>query len=68
MAMTPAAMPSATGRTSWAMNTAAFRGEFAFGGGLAHRLDTNVPVALTAGYAFGGGNNHGARVGLAGEF
>jgi autotransporter adhesin len=68
MAMTPASMPSAAGRTSWAMNTAAFRGEFAFGGGLAYRMDTHVPMALTAGYAYGGGNNHGARVGLAGEF
>jgi trimeric autotransporter adhesin len=68
MAMTPASMPSAAGRTSWAMNTSTFHGEYAFGGGLAHRLDTNVPMALTAGYAYGGGNNHGARVGLAGEF
>jgi autotransporter adhesin len=68
MAMTPAAMPSGAGKTSWAMNTAAFRGEFAFGGGVAHRLDTNVPLALTAGYSFSGGNNHGARVGMAGEF
>jgi autotransporter adhesin len=68
MAMTPASMPSAAGRTSWSMNTSTFRGEFAFGGGLAHRFDTNVPMAVTAGYAFGGGNNHGARVGLAGEF
>jgi trimeric autotransporter adhesin len=68
MAMTPASMPSAAGRTSWAVNTSTFRGEYAFGGGLAHRLDTNVPMAVTAGYAYGGGNSHGARVGLAGEF
>lgn len=68
MAMTPASMPSAAGRTSWAVNTSTFHGEYAFGGGLAHRLDTNVPMAVTAGYAYGGGNNHGARVGLAGEF
>jgi len=33
--------------------------------GLAHRIDSNAPIAITAGYAFGGGNNHGARVGLA---
>nr|WP_022723195.1 hypothetical protein [Rhodopseudomonas sp. B29] len=68
MSMTPAPMPSKAGRTSWAMNTASFRGEFGFGGSLAYRLDTNAPVALTAGYAYGGGDNHGARVGLAGEF
>lgn len=68
MSMTPAPMPSKAGRTSWAMNTSTFRGEFGVGGSLAYRLDTNVPVALTAGYAYGGGDNHGARVGLAGGF
>jgi len=68
MAMTSASMPSAAGRTSWATNTSMFHGEYAFGGSLARRLDTDMPVAVTAGYAYGGGNNHGARVGLAGEF
>jgi hypothetical protein len=61
-------MPSAVGHTSCAANTSTFHGEYAFGGGLADRLDTNVPMAITAGYAYGGGNTHGARVGLAGEF
>ena len=40
----------------------------ATGASLAHRLDTSVPLAVTAGYAWGGGNTHGVRVGLQGEF
>ena len=68
MAMTTAPMPSAGGRTAWAMNAANFRGEFAVGGALAYRFNTPIPVALTAGYAFGGDRNHGTRLGLAGEF
>jgi autotransporter adhesin len=68
MAMTSAAMPSAPGRTSWATNTAVFRGEWAGGFALSHRLDTSVPLAVTAGYSVSGGSNHGLRFGLAGEF
>jgi trimeric autotransporter adhesin len=68
MAMTTAAMPSTAGRTAWVMNTSTFRGEWAAGGALAHRLDTSVPLAVHAGYAYGGGNSHGVRVGLGGEF
>ncbi len=68
MAMTTAPMPSLPGRTSWAVNGATFRGEYGFGASLAHRLDTAVPMALTAGYAFAGDANHGVRLGVAGEF
>lgn len=68
MAMTVAPMPSAPGKTSWATNIAAFKGEVAFGASLAHRFDVDVPFAMTAGFAYGGGDNHGVRVGLAGEF
>lgn len=68
MAMTAASMPSAPGRTSWTSNVAAFRGEFAFGASFAHRFDTEFPLAATGGYAYGGGDNHGFRVGLQGEF
>ena len=64
----PAPMPSAGGRTTLAMNVADFRGEFAMGGSLAYRFNTPIPMALTAGYAFGGDRNHGTRLGLAGEF
>jgi trimeric autotransporter adhesin len=68
MAMTTAPMPSLPGKTTWAMNYANFRGESAIGGSFAYRLDTTVPIALTAGYSWGGGNNHGIRVGAQGEF
>ena len=68
MAMTTAPMPSANGRTSWATNAATFRGEGAFGLSLAHRLDVPVPLALTGGNSYGGGNAHGGRIGLQGEF
>lgn len=68
VAMTTAPMPSAPGRTSWAMNLATFKGEYAFGGSLAHRFDAPIPIALTAGHAYGGGKSHAARVGLQGEF
>ena len=68
IAMTTAPMPSAAGRTSWAGNVGYFKGETAFGGSLAHRFDFDEPLALTAGYAYGGGTSHGFRMGLAGEF
>nr|WP_245282553.1 hypothetical protein [Chelatococcus daeguensis] len=68
IAMTTAPMPSAPGRASWAMNLATFKGEYAFGGSLAYRFDAPIPIALTAGYAYGGGKSHAARVGLQGEF
>jgi autotransporter adhesin len=68
MAMTTSPMPSAPGRTSWATNVATFRGEFAGGASFAHRFNTDFPLAITGGYAYGGGSNHGARLGLQGEF
>ncbi len=68
IAMASAPMPSAPGRTSWATNVGHFKGETAFGASLAYRFDTSRPLAITAGYSFGGGDSHGARIGLAGEF
>lgn len=67
-AMTTTPMPSEPGRTSWAANTAVFRGEVGFRGVLAHRFDTGTPLALTAGFAFAPGGNSTTRVGRAGEF
>jgi hypothetical protein len=61
-------MPSAPGRTSWAVNAATFNGETGAGFSLAHRLNLNVPIAVTAGYSNGGGNAHVGRIGLMGEF
>lgn len=68
MAMTSASMPSQPGRTSWTVNGATFRGEWAGGIGLAHRLDTAIPIAVTAGYSYSQANQQGVRAGMAGEF
>ncbi|MCJ2084485.1 hypothetical protein MKK88_00550 [Methylobacterium sp. E-005] len=69
IAMATAPMPSAPGKTTWATNGATYRGEWAGGVAVAHRLPTCcVPVAITAGVAYGGNNALGARAGLAGEF
>jgi hypothetical protein len=67
-AMANISMPSAPGRTTWALNGATFQGEFGGGLSFAHRLNTSVPVAVTAAYGNGGGNAHVGRVGLMGEF
>jgi hypothetical protein len=67
-AMANVFMPSAPGRTAWAVNASAFQGEFGAGFSFAHRLSTSVPVAITASYGNGGGNAHVGRVGLMGEF
>jgi trimeric autotransporter adhesin len=69
IAMATAPMPSAPGKTTWATNGATYRGEWAGGVAVAHRLPTCcVPIAITAGVAYGGDNALGARAGLAGEF
>lgn len=68
MAMTGAAMPSRPGRTSWSGNTATFKGEWAAGFAVAHRLDIGIPVALNAGISLSGNSFGGARFGLSGEF
>ena len=67
-AMTSAPMPSAAGRTAWAVNTAFHRGETGLGVSIAHRLAVDVPLAITAGYGNAGGDGHVGRVGLQGEF
>jgi len=68
IAMSTAPLPSAIGRTSWTANYGNFRGESAFGGSFAHRLNTPMPLAVTGGYSYGGGNAHGLRMGLQGEW
>lgn len=69
IAMATAPLPSAPGKTTWATNVGTYRGEWAGGIALAHRLPTCcVPIAVTVGYAYAGDNNHGVRAGLAGEF
>jgi hypothetical protein len=68
IAMATAPMPSAPGRTTWASNLGFFKGETAVGGSLTHRFDTDIPIGLTAGYSYGGGDSHAGRFGLMGEF
>jgi hypothetical protein len=61
-------MPSAPGKTTWAINGAAFQSEIGGGISFAHRLNFNTPLAVTAAYGNGGGTAHVGRVGLMGEF
>ncbi|RYE32023.1 MAG: hypothetical protein EOP23_13915 [Hyphomicrobiales bacterium] len=68
MAMTAAAMPSRPGKTSWSGNTAIYKGEWAAGFAVAHRLDVAMPVAINAGISLTGNSFGGARMGLSGEF
>lgn len=68
VALSGVSMPSAPGRTTWAINGAAFQSELGAGVSLAHRLPTSMPIALTAAYGNGGGTAHVGRVGLIGEF
>ena len=68
MAMTAAAMASRPGRTSWSGNTATYKGEWAAGFAVAHRLDVAIPVAINAGVSLAGNSVGGARVGVSGEF
>ncbi len=67
-AMTAAPFPSEPGRTSYAANGAAYRGEYGFSLSLAHRFKGDTPFALTAGVSHSGGSDTAVRVGVAGEF
>jgi hypothetical protein len=68
VAMGSAPMPSAGGRLSYAVNGARFRGQNALGGDFKYRLNSEAPVAIGAGFSYGGGRNSAVRVGVAGEF
>lgn len=68
MAMGYAPMPSAPGRTSYALNGSTFRDAQAIGGALSHRLNTEEPFAITAAFAYAGHANNAVRFGVAGEF
>ena len=68
MAMTAATMPSRPGKTSWSGNTATYKGEWAAGFAVAHRLDVAIPVAINAGVSLAGNSFGGARFGVSGEF
>lgn len=68
MAIAPAPMPSAPGKVAYTINGATFRGEYAVGGSLQYRLNTEAPMAVSFGVSHSGGKNTGVRVGVAGEF
>jgi len=68
MSMAQAPMPSGPGRISYAVNGAAFRGEYAVGASLNYRLNTEAPMAVSVGASFAGNKNNGFRLGVAGEF
>jgi hypothetical protein len=67
MAMGYAPLPSKPGRTSWAVNVAGFKGIAAFGFAMAHRVNTDIPLAVTVGLSTSERNTSG-RIGLSGEF
>lgn len=68
LAMGTAPLPSAPGRTSYVANVAEFSGEVAFGASLAHRLNMETNLALTAGYSRSTTGEDAFRAGVAGEF
>jgi hypothetical protein len=66
-ALTGAPMPSAPGKLTYAVNSGFFKSETAGGISFAYRFNTARPMAFNAGYAYGGGDSHGGRVGISGE-
>ena len=58
--------PSEAGKTSYASNTAIYRGQTGFSLGLMHRLEGDF--AITAGISHAGGNSTTVKAGVAGEF
>jgi trimeric autotransporter adhesin len=68
VAISNAPMPSAPGRVTYALNGAAFRGEYAVGGSLMYRLNTESQMAVGLGVSSAGNKNTAVRVGVAGEF
>ena len=69
VALVNAPMPSQPGKTSWAGNVAKFKDQYAMGMSLSHRLNSNIPLAMTAGFAYTPGTSDvTGRFGMAGEF
>jgi hypothetical protein len=68
IAMGSASMPSAPGRTSYVLSATRYRGEYAVGGSVMHRLNTYNPFAITGGISYGGNKNTAVKLGVAGEF
>ena len=68
IAMANAPIPSNPGGVSYAFNGAVFRGEYAAGGSISYRLNTENPTALSVGFSYAGNKNNAVRIGVAGEF
>ena len=68
VAVAPVLMPSATGKTTVAVNTGYYRGEAGVGIGLSQRLNFSLPTLVYGSYSNGGGNEHVGRAGMAVEF
>jgi len=68
MAMAATPTPSAPGKTAWATNFASFSGQVAGSFAVAHRVDMDYPLILSAALGYSPGAPAGVRVGLAGEF
>ncbi len=67
MAMAPAPMPSAPGKTTWTVNVSEYHDAVGQGISFAHRLNTAVPFAISGGVSFGP-SNVSVRLGIGGEF
>ena len=68
VAMADAPLPSRPGGVSYVINGATFRGEYALGGSMMYRLNTESPLAVGLGVSSGGNKNTAVKVGIAGEF
>jgi len=67
MAMAPAPMPSAPGKTTWTVNVSEYHDSVGQAVSFAHRLNTAAPFVVTGGVSFGP-SNVSVRLGVGGEF
>jgi autotransporter adhesin len=68
MAMAATPTPSAPGKTAWATNVASFSGQVAGSLAVAHRIDIDYPLIVSAAVGYSPGAPAGVRFGVAGEF
>jgi autotransporter adhesin len=68
MAMAATPTPSAPGKTAWATNVASFSGQMAGSFAVAHRIDIDYPLTVSAALGYSPGAPAGVRLGVAGEF
>ena len=68
LSLVSAPLPSAGGKTTYAANFGFYKDATALGASFAHRLDVNLPFAVSAGIAVSGQGFVSGRVGVLGEF